>query len=346
MAQITPTKQRVRWGPEAWQLFDYFAHPIRDNGGNPCFIWRHGGGGSGGHFEESWLDTVPWFSFFNFLNKRERDVHFDIISIETGQRSHNRSPGGLGLPINFRRSKMLFFPEALADFKRGVASVKRWGQAVNGDAGFFINPNKCIVGGQSFGASIAGISCVTAPLVLGADGDTRLENIWEPTAYDSTALGCFYMMGQIDARNTGTGGVTYHWFKTWPGWYGTRGDIGGGTSAEWDALPATIKASMSLRAYFERIGGVQHYCPFYVLYEANTGAHTFPLEDAHDSIQSGHLVKAIAEAKDLAGRGLTYGVDTITDASNLMVEQNNVHAYNWMAALVKAGYPRVGGAIR
>jgi hypothetical protein len=67
MVTVTPTYSAVQWGPEAWQLMDYYQHPTRITGGNPLLIMRHASWSSGHYqFYRSSADT-EWFYFIRWL---------------------------------------------------------------------------------------------------------------------------------------------------------------------------------------------------------------------------------------------------------------------------------------
>lgn len=333
MAAITPTKTGVRWGPERWHLYDYWAHPTRDVGGNPVLIWRHGGSATTGHYQESWLGLdssgapyLPWNLFFEYLHSTSRDVHFDIISMESGQRGFSQSVSPFGTTLNIKATKRMYVPEGIQDFNRGVASIKSQGMTgVNYDTNYKLNPNLFITGGNSYGATVAGLASLVDPLTIGGSLQTPITSLAERASLDSKVLGVLYFRGQMDVRSIG--GTEYQLYSGMHGYYGTYYN----SATEWQALSNDIKASMSYRAYIQN-GDVQNYVPMYVLY-IELGNHVLPLTDAHDSRQYSDLIAALTKAN------LPYASSLITSAvagdNSAWTTRHTVKVYSWMADLVR-----------
>lgn len=319
MANITPTLQDQRWGPERYQVFDYYAHPKRDAGGNPCLIFRHGGGGIGGNYKEIWKGTDPLHTLHLYLNDSARGTHFDIVSFESAQRNHLDSSGAAP---SIPRTKTAYLHDQIIDAKRAVGAIKQWGQGLNNNSGFHLNPNKFIFGGHSHGAVIAGLCTLTPPIAGHGGLDSYFHRIWDAKSYDSTCVGAILSSPQVDVRNLNDTypGTAYIDYTGLPGWYSTRANT---SSVEWDNLPRRIKESMSIRHYIDK-GQTRFYRPFFVIFEANKGTHTHPFTEVHDSQQYTDLTASLA-AQKLSYSGLTY--TTMTDVENAQV-------YAWMANLV------------
>jgi len=356
MATITPTLRNQKWGPERWHRFDFAAHPIRDVGGNPCIIWRHGGAGWGGNLSDCWLLTEPYNPFFEYVLNAARDVHFDIVSIETGQQIHldsaNKVPqvNASTTPTGLPRTKRLYMADSLLDYKHGIASIKRI-LAAGVNSTYFGNPDKVIVGGWSHGSSLAGLSAVTNPISISPGRDVWYQSGKQTQTYDSTTLGVAYLWGQIDIRRrslpNGAGVYAARNYlditagsPSWgAAWYGTRANDAG---AEWSSyVPSWWKEAFSLLAYIDQ-GRVENYVPMFVGYGDNVGAHTYPLSDVHDSVQRTDLVAALEAAK------LPYQTGTTQAAlSGFFTDVESSQLYNWMKGLASVSTRRVSkGAVR
>lgn len=317
MAVISPTKTAVRWGPERWQVFDYYAHPTRDQDtGNPCLIYRHGGGGWTSSYKEPWPDAATLRPLIDYLHSNSRTTHFDIISIETAQRGYTDAVDAVS---GIRPTKLAWLPDQITDLKRGICAIKRWGVGVDNDTGFRINPFKLILCGNSHGGLLAGLATMTAPLLGHGAQYSYLHRLWEPKGYDSTTRGVILSGAQVDCRNIG--GTDYIGFANTYAWFGTRYDL----NTEWNALSSHMKTSMSIRAYFEN-GDTSFYTPMFTLY-GETGAHTYPLSDPHDSVQRTDLNTAIANAK------LPYDSYLYTSTSDAAM---HAAVYNWMVSRITA----------
>lgn len=420
MATIVPTIENIRWGPERWHLFDYWAHPTRDVGGNPCLIWRHGGGGTGGYYKDLWVDVsgaaTPFIALYNYLNSASRAKHFDIISLESAQVGHVIGVGGSSGNLPFPRSKKAWIFDQLADFNRGIAAVKAWGLGgpsqriaftvagwtegsltltittpANALAGIvtgasspligalvtitsgtntvpgryriithtsssvvtlssslqsggaasaivgyitvygtstIINPNKIVVGGQSHGATLSGLSQIRPPLNHGATQYTGLNRMYESLNFDSTSKGVLYIEGQIDCRRKdfgdGGGVKEYMAYGIFAGWHGTSGTDGG---VMWNGVPNNVRDALSLRAYIER-GETGYYVPHFLSYQTTSpGNGAITLSNAHDAIQKVHLAAALRAA------GLSFDQDFYQTGAYMTNAQCD-KIYNWMASLV------------
>lgn len=337
MASTAPTLSNQRWGPEGWQLFNYWAHPIRDGGGNPLLIWRHGGGGVIGNYTTVTMDTsyaaegyIAYLLWY--LNQSARDMHFDIVSIQTSQQVYT-------VPIStIRRTKRQHMLENIQDHKRGIAAIKAWGQGHYGQTTYKINPYKVITGGHSFGGTLTALSMITPPTVYPTSNSIGSIRRYEPNQFDSTSLGVIFFSSQVDFRNRSLPSVggpdtvkDYLDYTAVGGIFGTRVDD---THAEWDLIPAQMKESVSLLAYIQK-GHTQFYKPMYVLYQNYAGfAGTYPLTENHDIRMQEDLCQA------LQAKGLPFAKDVVQDQTSPpgpMTEDKAPAIYDWMCRLVRQG---------
>jgi|SRR5690349_1003286 len=358
-AAITPTLTAQRWGPDSYQVFDYKAHPIRDliddrdptRSGNPCLVFRHGGGQIGGCYREAWIinggAVQPYNKLFNYLLESAREIHFDIVSLESGQVRHTDVGGGNGANPNFSPSKKMYFLEALQDYKRGVAAVKAWGAGFANTSANRMNPTKFITMGHSAGAVTATIAMMTPPIVYPNKGKTAWSRATEANAFDSTSLGTLSSCGQIDFRNKnfdGGGAVDYLLWSNQRGYFGTRDDD---AHVEWDAIPAYLKDTISLRAYLEN-GDTQYYTSLFN-HHIEQGNGVLPLANSHDSRQLRDLNQALQNARRPDGRPLPYAWALSTNAQDgsIISDSQCEQMYRWMAELVKQSTQKAStGAIR
>jgi hypothetical protein len=307
MADITPTNANVRWGSsERWQIFDRKAHPKRDPGGNPALLFRHGGGGVGGCLKDPFYDnvlSVGWMSLFQYLLAPEREFHFDIVSIETGQRGHLSGSGATNGTYVFPRSKKLWFHDQVSDMQRCVVGVKRAGLSIGSSDSDFMHPAKFILAGQSHGATLALHTMLHPPVSHGSYQRVSLDRTNEPGNFDSSVAGVLAFEPQIDARTKdwgdGAGSVAFLNYANYPGWFGTSSTDGG---TQWNALSNDIKESMSVMSYIER-GDTQYWVPTFVSYTPLGLSTQHPWSNAHDDRQLA-LILAAARARNLPIQGL------------------------------------------
>lgn len=343
MATITPTFSSLRWGPEMWQVFDYTAHPVRDPNGNPCLIFRHAGGGHGGYLVDVWGGTSVYNKFFTYLLDPSRDVHFDIISVETAQQIITN---GTPPPTSIPRSKMVLLLDSVFDFQRAVCAIKRWGAGVNNGTTYYINPDKVITGGHSHGATLAGLASLMNPIVNTGAMRTMFRRRNEPVSYDSKGLGVFLFAPQVDIRRrmlTDGGGTSVRLYmapSNLPAWTGTPGTI---SSPTWTSLvPDYLKEAMSILAYIDQ-GATDNYVPMFTLFGNDVGAHTYPLSDPHDKVQRDDLNAALTVA------GLQFQTDQVFAGAGPtfyeMDSANSFRAYSWMSTLVRGAKKYTGVSV-
>lgn len=296
MATRNPTLSG-RWGESAWAQFDYWRNPVRvgvdaahPNGQNPCIFYRPGGGGTGGNHQDIRTDAYgdPFF-LFHWLGGAHATSNpgskWDLCSFSSGQQMH--VDFFTGLQTLFPRTRSLFFPDAIRDCQRAIASIK--GQAAT--LGF--DPNKVVGWGDSYGATLLGLSQLAPPL-----GGGNRRSVWRDgtnlsKSYDSTLRGLLYHQGQIDCRKIG--GVDYLAYQHCAAWFGTRYN----DSGEFNNLPDAVRAMASARAYIEA-GETGGYRGWFLAYVSGVGAGTHPLADPHDTVQAADLETA------LVAKGLTY----------------------------------------
>lgn len=298
MATITPTLSAQRWGEEVYAFFDYYRNPVRvgvdaahPNGQNPCLFVRHGGGGTGGDYKNQ--TTSAYGDAFYFpawmigthaaTNPAAR---WDMCCFESGQAYHSDFFTGTQTTL-FPRSRALYFPDTIRDAQRAIAAITR----LHVQLGF--NPNRKVLYGESFGAVMAMLTQLVPPI-----GGPGRRSVWrrgtfEPDTHDSTVRAVLFAQGQIDCRKIA--GVDYMNFANFGGWFGTRTD----NSAEFDALPDSVRAMASIRAYLEA-NELDGAVPTFV---ANVvqGDHNHPFTNPHDSAQHADLTAALSAA------GVTYG---------------------------------------
>lgn len=297
MASRTPTLSG-RWGEAPWAQFDYYRNPVRigvdsdhPNGQNPCVFYRHGGGGTGGNFQDLRTDAFgdPFFAIHwmtGGVTGSNPTARWDLCSFSSGQQHHIDFFSGL--QTVFPKSIELFFPDAIRDCQRAIASLKGQHRTL----GF--NPNKVVGWGDSYGATLLGLSQLAPPL---GGGNRRL--VWRDGTnlsanYDSTLRGLMFHLGQIDCRVVG--GTSYLAYNNCAGWFGTRYN----NSAEFDALPAEVRAMASARAYIEA-GETDGYRRWFLAYVTGLGTGVKPLADPHDVVQLTDMATA------LTAKGLTFG---------------------------------------
>lgn len=303
MTVIAPTLLSERWGPEKWQLFHYWANPIRDGGGNPCIIWRHGGGGTIGNYTAVGAggSSVEWPILQYFLLQPNLGQHFDIISAQSAQQTF---PG----TNSIRRTLRMNMWGNVFDHQRMVASIKAWGVGMlggNWTTSMQIDPEKIITGGDSFGATVTGLSMIRPPLVGRNSWKIGVNRQYEADRFDSQPLGVIYHRGQVDFRKrllinppAAPALLNYLTPSEVNGIYGTR-EADAGT--EWDSfVPNDFKEAVSLLAYIEN-GYTDYYRPMFVQYANEpTFLGVYPLASNHDKKMGEDLVAALKTRGNLA----------------------------------------------
>ena len=292
MTTITPTLSNQRWGPDAHHIFDYAANATRVTGGNPLIIYRYAGGATQGDQTGVWdqVNGAESYMYNYFLTNAGLAEKFDMVSVVTGQRS---------ISSTVIRCKQMFILDDVRELQVAIAEIKRLGKIGFGASNQYkINPNKVVVAGASFGATLAMLSQLFPPYI---GNGAQITNMHRPTiggGFSSQCRGVLNHIGQIDARTIA--GVDQQMFSNLFGWFGTSGNNPNDGGVEFSAFPNDIKAAASVRAYIQN-GDTQYYRPIYNMY-VNTGlGHTHPYSDAHDAQQ---LIELKA---DLNAAGLLHG---------------------------------------
>lgn len=326
----------LRWGDEANQVFDYYPHSTRDTGGNPVLIYRHPGGGDSGNYQSVWTESSRWKMYFmQYVHDTTGlDLHFDVISVETAQRSWDAS---------FAAGKKSFILQQIADAQRCIIALKRMGVRGIGSSSYKLDPSKFILMGDSHGSNLWSLSQVMPPLIemnnrtsqgYGEPGIAGGPRIYA-SVDTSSAAGVIYYIGQPDVRSAAMA------YTNLGGWFGCSVTDGGTQIAN---IPTQLRESVSLQWYLEQ-GLTRYWCPHYVAY-ATTGAHTKPYSNAHDSQQGTDLVTAI-QAKNLP---LAYNIGYSEADWATATSSYHAHLYGWCAKTVRAysggigsAFPAVGG---
>lgn len=243
MANLIPTTQDTFYGPSIHQSYDVYRHSVRDPGGNPVIIYRHGGGWWSNDKRDIGVDSPQNASYrlATYLLSRTAptDTHFDIISIESRQKSFSSSGAAFGYAQP--NDMPSYFPEAWDDVKLAIVHIKQ------NAASLGIDPKKVVLLGNSAGATTLWWSQLTAPLVV--DG------------VDSRALAMMFEKPLVDLRIKGGTGlyssasVNYYDFA-----FGTNAGVG----AYPTALPTATQNAASIAWYYET-GQLQYAIPTMVL---------------------------------------------------------------------------------
>lgn len=229
MPSQTPTHSDVRWGPDAWSLCDIYLNPTRITGGNPVVFVRHAGGGNTGTYTDA-RDTATAggeFYFYNWLNGRASDpsniggalpsLKWDIVHFTSGQaywQSGSDNVGALEESIN--RSRSVYFPEAIRDCQRAIASIKSLGSRYGFD------PNKVITYGNSHGGTLTALSQLAPPL-LPVGGKLWMESQNSANTHDSRVRGCVLNQPQLKCD------LDFMLQSEYAAWFNIRGEnIGDG----------------------------------------------------------------------------------------------------------------------
>lgn len=205
MAQVTPSTGYVdlRYGPDAHQRYDVARHPIRDPGGNPWILWRHGGGWNTNDKRQPFIAAQRGNALFAYLLNNKsgpNDAHFDVISYETRQ-------AAWGTPNTTHTANTTlgwysevptvpaFFPETFEDTQRCILAIKAASKGAGRD------PNKGIIAGSSAGAVQAFWSQVVEPVTNARPSmDTRWTRYLDGGGFDSRVCGVLAHIMPVDFR--------------------------------------------------------------------------------------------------------------------------------------------------
>lgn len=196
MPNLSPHLKDIRWGSDFAQTFDVLRHPVRDPGGNPVLVYRHGGGAT---LRDK---RLPWIASGNgnplaFYCNNITSPHFDVISIGTRQAAWDLPMGSSPKNDDFgwqapKLGRSVFPPHVWDEFKLAIIAIK----ARAADLG--INPNKIIVMGTSFGADTFITLALTPP--ISGTGISRFNG--ETRGFDSTVAGVIAHQIAVDLRNS------------------------------------------------------------------------------------------------------------------------------------------------
>lgn len=185
---LVPTYANLRWGAGAFDLFDYFKHPTRDVGGNPLFIFRHGGAGVTGYKGENNPANIENIhTLLRYLLDPARATHFDVACVETPQYM---------LGVEMGRGESLVYPDVIYRLQRCVQIVRM----MAGDLGG--NPALATLGGESYGGWMVLMATLLQPFLGG--GGVRMERRrrFETRGWDSITKGVVNYNGLTDYRRT------------------------------------------------------------------------------------------------------------------------------------------------
>jgi len=285
---LTPTYSG-RWGPRQADLFDFYANATRDAGGNPLLIYRHGTGTGSTYLDDKIIDREP-ANLTDFLTNpttaASLGLHFDVMFIETPQRTVGSAVAS---------GDRVLMMSAVREFQRAIAEVKRLGVIGFGSSNQYkTNPQRVGAHGFSWGASLTLLTQLFPTYQGDGAGRTHSQAQYRGAAFDSSLRFVIYNAGQPDIRNiSGTDQIHYSTTSPYLGTCTT-------SSTEWDAIPSTLKDTLSCLAYFGN-GDVPACPPTAVLYNI-AGDHVHPYgsgvggSDIHDSQQGVDLAAALQSA--------------------------------------------------
>ena len=230
MPALTPTTQDTFYGPSIHQSYDVYRHSVRDPGGNPVIIYRHGGGWASNDKRDIGVDANASNRLAAYLLARTAptDTHFDIISIESRQRSFSSSGAAFGYAQP--NDMPSYFPEAWDDVKLAIVHIKQ------NAASLGIDPKKVVLLGNSAGATTLWWSQLTAPLIV--DG------------VDSRALAMMFEKPLVDFRRDSGNTETYNSASDnfYDYVFGTSSGVGAYPGA---TLSTAIRNAASIAWYYE-----------------------------------------------------------------------------------------------
>ena len=324
MVTVNPTYSDVRWGPEQWQYLDYYANPTRVTGGNPLLIMTPATGWNTRSHRTNRTSGVDekWYFMRYLLGGQDINVtgdllaampkmYWDVCTPCTGQQNHDSAV--------FAKSRQLYGMDVIRDEQRMIASVK----SLYGTYGF--NPSKIIRAGSSATALNAMIAQLAPARIGGGGGKTWLDSNYARETFDSTVRGVIYSEGPIDLRNSGNdnppSGTDYFHYTRAGALLGTYNIAGDAT--EWNAVPAAVKAALSVRAYFEN-EDLASFPGMYILFRP-AGNGVLPLGDASVSGSDPHDSRQLA---DLLAAAFTAGVNVPGTLVNDSAWDNNRYPTN------------------
>lgn len=230
MATLTPYQRDVFYGPSIHQSYDIYRHPVRDPGGNPVIVYRHGGGWASNDKRDISVDgnSPNRFATYVLSQTAATDTHFDIVSIETRQRSFSDSgaTGGFAQPYD----EPAYFPDAWSDAKLAIVHIKSNALTYGWD------PKKLVLFGNSAGASILWWSQLTDPLTI--------------SGVDSRVTAMAFEKPLVDFRIDSAGVETYS--SATDNFYDYAFGTNAGVAAyPGTSLPSSVRQAASVAWYYE-----------------------------------------------------------------------------------------------
>lgn len=201
MPELNPQIKDLRWGPDQCQKMDILRHPVRDPGGNPWILYRHGGSGNIRDKRLPWLPSGNGNALAYYVNTIAQGVHFDFISVETRQARWNTpltthtKNDDFGWDSN-ALGRAVFFPYNWQEVQLAVMAVKARAPELG------INPSQGAGMGTSWGADAMLYSQIARPLFsdeLSAQIRSRYQL---GGGIDSRLRGVVYHEGHPDLRNS------------------------------------------------------------------------------------------------------------------------------------------------
>jgi hypothetical protein len=300
---LSPTLTAQRWGNKSCDLFEYYPHATRDAGGNPLIIYRHGGSGTSGTYQDDKTVDREVANFTEFATNSANGLgrHFDVLFLESAQRS-------LGSTVT--SGNRLLMVSAVRDIQRAICEIKRLGVIGFGATNQYkVNPHQVGGMGLSWGAGAMMLTQLFPALRGTSQGRTFSTSAYRAHSFDSSLAFLIFNAGQPDIRKIST--VDQIHYSNLAGYFGTSST----SSTEWDLIPNPTRESLSCLAYFAN-GDVPFCPPTAVLYNVQ-GTHAVPYgdpggnNDIHDSKQGTDLVAALTAA-GISNLNMQYAV---TDAA-------------------------------
>lgn len=278
----TPTTADVVYGPDPHHRFDHFKHPVRDRGGNPAIIVRHGGGWNtrDKRLVSQDGDELGIFAQYVLSRTGANDTHFDVISIETRQERWDTPVSVSGYSIDEPPTTATYYPGSFDDVKRATVAIKALADTLT------IDPDRLALCGSSAGAVMAMWSQVTAPRTAAyyagsvdttatrypeAESAPLLGVPRDPQAIDSRVRAVYAIEPVFDFRLRGSTETVLP--SQWRGALGYK--TNSTTGAFFAAIPAALRNAISIGAYIEAgqtRGWVPTFCSYATDVFGGTGA--------------------------------------------------------------------------
>lgn len=204
MPTLFPTIPTLRWGPSATQVAAILRHPIRDPGGNPWLLYRHGGGAIIRDYRLPFIANANGNSIFHHLSAMRSgvsDLHFDCISVDTrqtrwdtpiDQHEQNDKYRWVDNPIE----RGISFPHNLDEMKLCILALKS--RAVE----LGIHPERGITMGTSYGSLAAVWPNMTEPLRTDDLPISMQHRYGLRSGFESRTCGTIMHQGLVDVSST------------------------------------------------------------------------------------------------------------------------------------------------